>query len=436
MNYKRVFAGAAVLAVVACSSGGDSGTTPTNKAPEIAFTFTPLATPHDIPVDLTITASDPDNDPLTITWTITRGSLVAQNSRKTVMRWTPPGALGVDTVNVRVTDGTVTRKLTEVIKVGYSLPTGSVAPPVFQKSKSPYIVTLNGADPRLTVLEGAQTTIEPGTEIYLNTAGSFLEVLGKLEAQGTAGEPIIFRQNNRTFSCGDANSTRWAGIIAFGDSALVDLEYVELWFPQDGVRLRDNSSALLKDCKVRCSGNAGALIEGNGSLRAIDSSFTDGLGDGIAIAAITSLPDSVRIQGCTLSFNHSSGIRMDLADVTKVVPIYVEYNDIEINDAHGISLAHSVFPRIHFNKFLGNGDSSISSLFLQGGYPDPVNLPELDVTCNFWGGSHASQSAVDNEIHDSLDVSTVHTRVKSCPWLNTDPTDPLTTTPNCSMSCP
>jgi hypothetical protein len=283
----------------------------------------------------------------------------------------------------------------------------------------------------LTVLEGNVTTIEPGVEIYVNTTDAFFEVLGELDAHGTVDEPIIIRQNNRTFACGTANNGSWAGILASGASSVVDLEFVELWFPQKGVRLRDSSIGILSNVSVRCSGVAGAVMEGFGSLRAIDSKFTDGLGDGVVIA--TSLPDSVRIQGCTLSFNHSSGIRMDLEDATKAVPIYVEYNDIEFNDAHGISLANSVFPQIHFNKFLGNGDSSPSSLFLQGGYPDPVNLPELDVTCNFWGGPHASQSAVDDEIHDSLDVSTVHTRVKSCPWLNTDP---LTTTPNCSMSCP
>jgi len=437
MDFRRVLAGVALVAMVACGGGGDSGTTPINQPPTVAFTFTPLATPQSIPVDLTITATDPDGDPLTITWKITRGTLAAQNSKKTVMRWTPPATLGADTVNVSVSDGATTRKLSEAIKVGYAWTGGSNAPPVFQKSKSPYIVTLNVADPRLTIDDGATTTIEPGTEILFNTAGSFIEVLGTLDAHGTADEPIILRQNNRTFKCGAANGGRWEGIQVRHDSGVpsagvLDLEHVELWFPRNGVRLFDDSTADLNNVSVRCSGNAGLLMEGSGYVRALDSSFTDGDGDGIAVAAFSSLPDSVRIERCTLSFNQGSGIRMDIDDAVNAVPIIVEHNDIEFNSTHGISLAHAVFPQIHFNTFRGNGDSSVSSLYLQSGYPT-VAFPELDATCNFWGAASSSQATIDVGIHDELDQSTVHTRVKSCPWLNSVPPPTMT---NCSMSCP
>ncbi|HET6463086.1 MAG TPA: hypothetical protein VFH33_04730, partial [Candidatus Krumholzibacteria bacterium] len=112
----------------------------------------------------------------------------------------------------------------------------------------------------------------------------------------------------------------------------------------------------------------------------------------------------------------------------------VQGNDFQFNSTHGISLAHSVFPEIHNNNFAGNGDNSVSNLYLQSGYPG-VALACLDATCNFWGNT--SQNAIDIGIHDSLDQSTVHTRVKSCPWLNSNP---LTSTPNCSVatcvSCP
>src|SRR5436190_1133416 len=98
MKWKRLLAAATVLVLAGCGGGGDSGTTPTNQAPVVSFTFMPLAVAHDTPVNLTITATDADADPLTITWKITRGTLVAQNSQKTIMRWTPPTTLGADTV--------------------------------------------------------------------------------------------------------------------------------------------------------------------------------------------------------------------------------------------------------------------------------------------------------------------------------------------------
>ena len=435
MNWKGVLAAATVLALAGCGGGGgDSGTTPTNHAPEAAFVFKPIATPQGVPVDLTVTASDQDGDALTFTWKITRGTLSAQNSKHSVMRWATPAALGTDTVTVKISDGTATKTLVEELKVGYPLPAGGgTAPPVFHKSQSPYILTLNGADPRLSVVDGTTTTIEPGTEIYLNTAGSFFDVLGELDAQGTADEPIIIKQNDRTFSCGAVNSGRWDGILASGASAIVNLDHVQLWYPTTGVRLRDSSNGILNNVAIRCSGKSSVSMEGFGFLQAIDSQFTDGAGEGIALSA---LPDSVRIQNCTLSFNQGSGISMDMEDVTQSVPIVVTYNDIEFNSTHGISMAHSEFPQIHFNNFRGNGDSSVSSLYLQSGYPNStgvVNFPELDATCNFWGAASSHQSTIDVGIHDKNDQSTVYTRVKSCPWLNSNP---LTTTPNCSMSCP
>jgi hypothetical protein len=418
------------MVLAGCGGGGsgDSGTTPTNHAPVVAFTFKPIATPQAVPVDLSVSATDADSDPLTITWKVTRGTLTAQNSKKTIMRWATPSTLGTDTVTVKISDGTVTKTLVEALKVASTYSAGT-----FQKSKSPYILTLPANDPRLSVLDGNVLTIEAGTEIYINTAGSFFDILGELDAVGTAGDPIVIKQNDRTFACGATNGGRWDGILASGANSIVNLAYCDLWFPQTGVRLRDSSVGILDHVAVRCSGKAGASMEGFGYLEAIDSEFTDGVGDGVQISA---LPDSVRIESCTLSFNQGSGISMDMEDVNKSVPVIVHDNDIEFNSTHGISLAHSSFPQIHLNNFRGNGDSSVSSLYLQSGYPNStgvVSFPELDVTCNFWGAASNSQTVIDIGIHDKLDQSTVYTRVKSCPWLNSNP---LTTTPNCSMSCP
>jgi hypothetical protein len=426
MDFKRALAVASVLALAGCGgSSGDSGTVPGNHAPEVSFTFKPLATEKGIPVDLTISATDVDNDPLTISWKITRGALTAQNSKKTIMEWATPATLGVDTVTVSVSDGSVTKKLTEEIRVATAYGAGN-----FIKANSPYLLTRSPVDARLPIPDGATLTIEPGTEIYVNTPGTVFDVQGTLSAHGTTGQHIVIRMNDRSFVCGGDNLGIWAGIRG-SVTGVIDLEYVELWYAQYGVRVQNDAVAELQNVMVRCSGAAGLLMEGNRYVHALDSQFTDAAGDGIDVVTHTTLPDSVRIERCNTSFNHGSGIRLDIDDVTKSTPVIVSYNDIEFNDTHGISLASAVFPTMHFNNFRGNGDSAISNLFMQSGYPT-VSFPELDATCNFWGVA-THQSTVDEGIWDSLDQATVHTRVKSCPWLKSNP---LTTTPDCSMSCP
>jgi hypothetical protein len=319
MDWKRVIAGVAALVAVACGGGGDSGTNPgTNTPPVIAFAFVPMATEKNIPVDLTVTATDADDDPLTITWTVTRGSLAAQNSKKTVMRWTVPSTVGVDTVNISVSDGTVTRKLTEEIRVATKYQTGS-----FLKSASPYILATAGTNPRLAVPSGSTLTIEAGTEIYINAPGLIVDVTGTLNAHGSPADPIIIRHNDRTFVCGGSNNSGWQGIQLSREAGApaagtADLDYVELWYPVDGVRVQDDAILTMNNSSVKCSKHAGVWMEGSGVVHLIDSELSNGAGDGLAIAAFASVPDSVIVQGCTLSINNGSGIRMDLNDTTEV----------------------------------------------------------------------------------------------------------------------
>jgi len=430
MRIYSVLCGLAVVGILACSSSSDNGTPPVNQPPTISFTFPALVVPKASTADLTVSVSDPDGDNLSVAWQITRGTLTPQNTKKTINRWSVPATAGVDTVRVQVSDGTATRSVTAQIKVG-TLFTNQNAPGVFAKAGSPYIVDLPGADPRLLVAAGSVTSIEAGVELYMDTPGSYINVLGDLTAHGTPSMPVVIRPNNRLLSCAGTDRGWWDGIVAatdIGAASSVDFDYVEIWYAKAGVRVRDNSLALIRNCKIRCSGDAGALMEGSGSLRVFDSEVTDGLSDGIRLAAFVSLPDSVRIEGCKLNYNGSAGIRMDLHDNFETVPIQVEFNDIAFNKSHGISLANAVFPNIHYNSFRGNGDETVSNLFLQGGYPGGVAYPELDATCNFWGSATNDQAVVDAVIRDILDTSTVNTRVISSPWLNVSP---LVTPPNC-----
>jgi hypothetical protein len=429
MNTKHVLAGCGLLAMAACSSGGDSGTTPTNEPPTISFTTTAIALPKSGQSDLTVSVDDPDDDALTITWTITRGTLAAQNTARTVMRWSTPATVGTDTVVVRVSDGTVSRSVTAEVKVG-TLHTNTLFPAGgFVKANSPYILLPPGANPRVTVPGGVTRVIEAGTELLIATESSFIEVLGTLQAHGTEDDPIVMRANNRTFNCSEGRGW-WEGVRVLNDpgsDGLADFEHVEIRDGRWGVRLRDNASGLLRDCRLLCSEDAGILMESNGSLRVFDTRISDSVVDGIAIWAAASLPDSVRVEGCTIAFNGNAGIRMDLNDVTQAVPIVVEFNQIEYNETYGIALANSVFPDIHYNAFRGNGTESVLNLFLSSTYPDPVNFPILNATCNFWYS--INESNIKASVWDNDDSALVHTDVDVNPFLSANP---LVTPPNCT----
>jgi len=428
---------AALVGLLVGCSGGDDGTgpPPANRAPTIAFTFTKLGVVRNLPVDLTVAVDDLDDDPLTITWSITRGSLVAQNAAKTVMRWTAPSAVGPDTVVISVSDGTVTRSVTEVVKVGWPA-TGQTALSTYLKSRSPYIVSAPAISPNIMVEQGQVSNIEPGTELLIDTPLTVFDVIGTLNANGSPGERVVIRPNDRTFKCGDERGW-WEGIrgatLSDGINTYhgqVNLTYAEIREANNAVRLRDGAGAVILDTRILCSGTSGVFIEGNGSLIIERSEVSNGRDNGISVSAISSLPDTVSIRECVISINGNAGIKLDLNDVDKEVPIDIIQNRITINFSRGITMAHSVFPRIHRNHFSGNGvEAGVMNIYLEEGYPGAAaGAAQLDATCNFWGAVVNQQSTIDATIRDILDSGGVGTRMVTSPWLNVDP---LTSNPVC-----
>jgi hypothetical protein len=378
-----------------------------------------------------VAVDDPDGDPLTVSWTITRGSPLTANGAS--VAWTAPSAVGVDTIRVSVTDGSVTRSITEEIRVCW--PTG-VAPAVFQKQRSPYIINL-GASTTLSVDEGAESTIEAGTEILLDTPGTVIDVAGRLVSLGTDTEHVVIRPNLRHPDSDDRGW--WEGIRcdrASGASTAgrIELDYTEVWYGQDGLRLLDDATAVLDGCAVRRSGSTGILHEGTGALELTDTEVSNGRVHGIVIGSDVStvLPDSVLINGCDIKFNESTGLIVSIDDQLEEIPITVEFTKFEFNFIRAITLARSSFPEIHFNHFSGNGvGSGISNIYLEDGYPGPfVTRPTLNARCNFWGSAISNEATITGTIRDAQDSpGLVGTQVDVNPWLNESP---LTTPPTCT----
>lgn len=428
-------AAVAVSSLLAACSGGDGGggVEPANRAPTIALQFSKIGVVRNTSVQLSVNVNDLDDDPLTVTWAVTRGAITSLNAANTLVRWDTPATVGVDSVTVEVSDGTATRDVAIEIKVGRPF-NGSAAPPVFLKSESPYIVTVTGSPPRLIVNSGA-TQIEAGVEILLETANTVIDVTDSLIAIGTLADPIVIRPNLRNLTCSDDRGW-WEGIKVATDvnvDGYVELDYAEIWYGRFAVRLRDQGSAVIRNSTIRCSGQNGVLHEGGGILVIEDTEVSNGAFDGIAVKSLTFFPDSVLIRGCDITLNGRTGLELDLDDQAQVVPIIVEYSNIHLNGEHGITLRNAVFPSIHYNRFFGNGIGSTSGLnhiWLFSGYPTGPPVATLDAACNFWGAPVADVATIESAIRDSQDTGTVGTDVVVAPWSNENP---LLTTSTCVL---
>ncbi len=419
--------------VASCSSGdGGGGVEPVNHKPTVSLQFNKIGVVRNVPVNLSVTVNDIDGDPVTVTWSVTRGTIASLNTANTQVRWTPVNTVGIDTVTVDVTDGAASSQVVSEIKVGWPF-SGNTAPARFYKSQSPYIVTLTGT-PVLSVNSGT-TVIEPGVELLLETIGSTIDVTDTLVAVGNSSDRIVIRPNLRNLTCGDDRGW-WEGIKVYTDFPVnghLEMDYVDLWYGQYSVRLRDLGSATIRNSEIHCSGTNGVLHEGGAVLILENTEVSDGALDGVAIGGPSStfLPDSVVIAGCDIRLNGRTGLAFNIDDQLQEVPISIEYNNIEFNIEHGITLDRAVFPSIHYNRFFGNGSGSTSGLnhiWLFGPFPQGVSVAEIHAECNFWGAPVGNLATIDAMIHDSLDSGAITTRVVANPWSNENP---LVTTSTC-----
>lgn len=434
MKTKVVVALALAGWVAACSGGDDGGVEPTNRVPTIEFLFTKIGVVQNTSVDLSVDVSDPDGDPLTVTWIVTRGTVAYLNPEHTLARWSTPNAVGVDTVTIDASDGTATTRITEVIKVGWPF-NGQTALAYFEKSKSPYIVSVPGS-PAVLSVNGGATIIEAGTELLLDTPGTAIDVTDSLVIAGSSSDPVVIRPNVRHQVCGDDRGW-WEGIKVSTDfpaDGYLDVNYGQIWYAQYGVRLRDQGSARLRNSAIKCSGQNGVLHEGDATLILEDTEVSNGRTDGIAVGgpAATLLPDSVLVDRCNIKLNGRTGLALDLLDASQEVPILVQNSNFEYNAEHAITLARAVFPRIRYNRFFQNGvgsTSGLNNIWLFNGYPSGVLVTQLNATCNFWGSSISNPATIAALIRDAADSGAVGTTVDFDPWLNADP---RVTPPTCS----
>jgi hypothetical protein len=411
--------------ILSCS--GNETVEPVNKAPTIEFTFEQIAVEKDTRPDLTVEVSDPDGDPLTVSWDITGGTLEEQNSQKTVMRWTPPRGVGADTVVVRVSDGEATASTGEVVlkratwerseNVGENL--------VLEKRYSPYVLEPWGE----SVTISRVVTIEDSVEIYIGKENLEIIVIGTLQSNGTAAKPVVIQPNER-LSCLDGRKW-WGGILVTTQdlaTGFAGLTYTEISHATSGVRVRYDASASLDHCTIFCCDEAGVKMESNGTLTVDRCEIKDNTGNGIEISSISDRPSPVvTITESHILFN-ARGIYMDLQDGTKSSTINVTYNLIERNNENGIQLAHQVWPTIERNDFrLNNSPIPLLHMRLEtnfgredGGGQPPPGWDTLLVPNNYWGQPFdpGEVDRIKDTIYDAERNAAIPTTIDVDPWQN------------------
>jgi len=413
-----------LVAAVAASVLGCSGTEtiqPVNQAPTIAFAFEKIVVQKGVAVDLNVNVSDANDDPLTITWQITSGTLVAQNAENTVMRWTPLNSIGVDTARVSVSDGQESDSIVEAIKRG-TRTTAGVAPQSYFKHESPYILDT----PRLAVLGATTTTIEAGVELYLEQEDAVIDVVGTLRATGTESERVLIRPNNRTFRCGGERGW-WKGIEATtsDQSGFVDLAYTDVLYGICGVFLFvGDASANLQHCRIMCSNDAGIRISGSGTLTVEHCEISNNQNYGIAISSLAELPQAVSIRYNEIINNGHTGVFIDLRDNLQQVPILIQYNRVEFNGVNGILLASASWAGISYNDISLNNLSTVSNIRIVPPFPSGMVIggqwDTLLVQHNYWGQAYDEDDvdAIEKTIIDATNHGQIQTEVIVSPWEN------------------
>jgi hypothetical protein len=394
-----------------------------NDPPQMTFTFDPVAVPRGANVTLSVAVSDPDDDPVTVTWDITRGTLDPGDQGNAQMSWRAPTMAGKDTVTITASDGKHTVSLTDTIVVGNIWPSDVNGTVTWTLSMSPIVIAVSTSPPRLVVPGQSVLTIEPGVVVYAQE-GLIFDVAGTLNCNGTADNLVKFLPNSRSREPGF-----WAGMLGSTDAGSgappgeFHLNYTRITHAAQAVLLTNGASADLQGCQLYFNRDVAMHHDsGSGELIVNNCRITDNDGDGIVISSFSTYPDFVHITGSEISFNGGVGIQIDLNDPFGDTPIDITGNEIIWNSFYGIQLMHAVYPTVngnalHTNDRLQANAANRRNFKLETSFSG--SLPEIDATNNYW--LTTDSLVIEQTIFDSRDDAQINTRVRFWPWLNAAP---------------
>jgi hypothetical protein len=413
---------------LAISCSGTETPETVNQAPTIHYTATEIVVDKRRNARLTVSVSDPDGDPLTLSWQITSGTL-SDGSSSTEKIWDPPNEVGTDTLTVTVSDGDLKDSVTEIIKRGTRETADMYGNWRFRKADSPLILDPPAASTiQFTTNANETVTIEPGVEIYVNVQDLAIEVRGTLESIGTQADTILIRPNDRTLRCGDGRGW-WEGLRAKTEGPVagrINMEYTQVSYGVRNIFLQDgDASANLKNCRLVCSRDAAIEMASRGTLLVDNCDISSNRTHGIDISSLSTVPASVTITNNFIRSNGHTGINMELRDVSQAADITIERNEIKLNSIHGIAMTNAVWATIQHNDFILNNLANVSNIWLETPFPDAVNVPAdwdtLLAINNYWSRAYnpGEIGLIEDTVEDRSDNPALGTYVIVDPWQNT-----------------
>ncbi|NLD65601.1 MAG: hypothetical protein GX648_03415, partial [Crenarchaeota archaeon] len=264
------------------------------------------------------------------------------------------------------------------------------------QANSPYTLTGN-----VLVQNGATLTIEPGTNVDLNSY--YIQVNGTLSARGATDEKINFNEGTIRFaSVSDAwNTTTNIGCIiekCVLNSTTISIEDTSLlvinnYFDNSRVECSNGINCISSNFFTK---STLSLTESNSTISNntfVDCSTAIGARTGISVTTSFPLIEGNLICGSEIGIGISSWYW-----AISYSPII--YNNALISNSRGISinmfLSRGISPLIEGNNFFNNTNYNIELIADSSEYSSDINA-----TYNWWGVVNAQ--AINQSIYDFYD---------------------------------
>lgn len=427
-----------VVSFFAACSEDESVAPDQNSPPEVVFTVAAVAVPKGQDKTLTVSATDPDGDDVSVIWEVTRGLLTASQQGNPSITWRAPSTTGHDTITITASDGKgATTTVTETILVGTVVASGISSSKTWALSGSPYIVQpIPGQDVKFLIDSDVTLIVEAGCELLIDAEDLEIFLEGTLRANGTRQNPVVIRPNIRRPEPG-----YWQGITANPNSSfpLIELTHTDLLYATEAAKTTTGGDIVLDGCRIMFAGEAAVLHQSFGSLSVVNSIITNNVRSGIRINTVSDMnfPPTIVISDDSIAANgdvsgatpyvDQAAIFIQMADTFATSDIRITNNEISRNAFPAIQLVDASYPDISSNALFSNELGKTTQRFnirLDDGFGEGVP-GMIDARDNYWGSSFTNPAKdsllIRQGIRDSEDVGNITVRVAIYPWLNAKP---------------